>query len=476
MSIVQNLILSVQGNQASRFGAGSQKIFEGRDGSIGRSEECDWTLSTEGVSRLHAMVRYLNGIYFIEDRSTNGMLLNGNPLQRGEPASLRDGDRLQIDTFEVSVQLSGGDETRLQPQPQSMAPVVRHDAWEPAAIVAPIAPAIDDASLIPRGGTPSPALDPLSFLQPASDVWSVPVAPSVNASWNHTPASVDNFQLPSLAPARAQAELLPDNWDLTLSQFAPLPARAPALSPLARVATSVPASALPPLDSVPEPVIFAPEPGLVTATVAEPAPEVPAEPTPMPSMSTPMPTALPTPPAAEPPPPSTDLERAMFRVVIDGMMEVLRARAELKNSFRLPVTIIQRAQNNPLKFAATADEAIGRLLAPPSNAFLSGTAALDDALQDIRHHQMAMLAGVRAAFDGLLAQFDPRHFETDSAAGLRTLFAGKNRPWDRYQEHFAGLMKNPDECFRRLFGEEFARAYEEQLARLAAERTTSSMS
>jgi type VI secretion system protein ImpI len=468
MSIVQSLILSVQGAQAAHFGAGSQKIFEGRDGSIGRSEECDWTLSTEGVSRLHAMVRYLNGIYFIEDRSTNGMLLNGNPLQRGEPASLRDGDRLQIDTFEVAVRLTGGDETRPL-QPAGAVAVTRPSPWEPASIVAPLAPEVADVSLIPHGGTPSAALDPLSFLQPAGGDWSVPGARSVDAGWNHSPASADHFQLPSIAPARAQAELLPDNWDLTLSQFAPLPATAPASvltepAPIvAPLSVPMPAHAPPVSDSVPEHFAAMPVPPSA-AVVAEPASATPFD-------IAPTPAAV---PLVTPEPPSTDSERAMFRVVIDGMMEVLRARAELKNSFRLPVTIIQRAQNNPLKFAATADDAIARLLAPPNSAFLSGTAALDDALEDIRHHQMALLAGVRAAFDGLLAQFDPSHFEAEHTPARRALFAGKSRPWDRYREHFDGLMKNPDECFRRLFGEEFARAYEEQLARLAAERTASS--
>lgn len=31
-------------------------------------------------------------------------------------------------------------------------------------------------------------------------------------------------------------------------------------------------------------------------------------------------------------------------------------------------------------------------------------------------------------------------------------------------------MKDPDECFRRLFGDEFARAYEAQLSRLKSAR------
>jgi len=80
VSTIPTLLLAVTGTHAAQFGSRSQKAFEGRDGSIGRSEDCDWVLSSSGVSRVHAMIRCLNGIYFIEDRSTNGMLLNGVPL------------------------------------------------------------------------------------------------------------------------------------------------------------------------------------------------------------------------------------------------------------------------------------------------------------------------------------------------------------------------------------------------------------
>ena len=116
----QSLILAVAGHQAAQFGSRSSGTFAGVGGSIGRSEDCDWVLGASGVSRVHAMVRYLNGIYFIEDRSTNGMLLNGAPLVKGEPSALTDGDRLLIDTFEVEVHL--GDAGATIPPPDLLAP------------------------------------------------------------------------------------------------------------------------------------------------------------------------------------------------------------------------------------------------------------------------------------------------------------------------------------------------------------------
>jgi len=424
---MQTLMLAVLGRQAAQFGSRSQKSFQGVGGSIGRSEDCDWVLSAPGVSRIHAMVRCLNGIYFIEDRSTNGMLLNGAPLAKGEPAALKDGDRLQIDTFEMSVQVQAQGLAAEAPPVAVPSPIVAPaplPAGDPmdfglSDLLSPAKPPVMDAgsSLIPDAAAAGGDLDPLSFLDapyatPAPE--PAPPQPEPIPSWNHTPGTADHFR-PPVTDVQRQAHMLPENWDLTMGDFAPAAAAAPAAPLVAPVAV---------------------------APVAAPAPA-----------------ALPA-----------ELQQILL-IVADGVMDVLRARAEIKNTFRLPVTIIQRSENNPLKFAPTADEAVQRILAPTGPAFLSGSAAFQDAFEDIRCHQMAMLAGVRAAFESLLVHFNPDRFEHEADGGAkRAAFGGKGRYWDRYREHFEELMGNPDECFRRLFGDEFARAYEEQLARLKSVR------
>lgn len=421
---MQTLTLEVLGRQAAQFGSRSRKVFPEIGGSIGRSEDCEWVLGAPGVSRIHAMVRYLNGIYFIEDRSTNGMLLNGAPLPRGEPSALKDGDRLQIDTFEISVQVQA-------PGQAAEAPAAPAPAMAPAPLpgdpldfglsdlLAPApAAAAAGASLIPDSAAAGGDLDPLSFLDAPYATPVAEPAPPQSApipSWNHTAGSADHFR-PPVTDVQRQAQVLPENWDLTMGDFAPK---------------------------------------------AEPAAPVmpPAAPPAAAAFAAPAATALPA-----------ELEQ-ILHIVADGVMDVLRARAEIKNTFRLPVTIIQRSENNPLKFAPTADEAVQRILAPTGPAFLSGSAAFQDAFEDIRCHQMAMLAGVRAAFESLLVHFNPDRFEHEADGGAkRAAFGGKGRYWDRYREHFEELMGNPDECFRRLFGDEFARAYEEQLARLKSVR------
>jgi type VI secretion system protein ImpI len=436
----QSLILAVAGHQAAQFGSRSSGTFAGVGGSIGRSEDCDWVLGASGVSRVHAMVRYLNGIYFIEDRSTNGMLLNGAPLVKGEPSALNDGDRLLIDTFEEEVHL--GDAGATIPPPDLLAPPTS------AAIGADIDP-LDfglsspmaslppqpspntipaDADLIPGAVGVGGALDPLSFLgpgDPASELLSGATTGNASASWNHTASTQDHFH-PPMTNEQRQANQLPENWDLTMGDFS------------------------------------APVPPVAAAPVAAAPRVMPAAPMPMAAVDRAEATGSHALPAGV---------DEIFRVVVDGVMDVLRARAEIKNTFRLPVTIIQRSENNPLKFAPNPEEALQKIMAPSGGAFMSGTAAFEDAFDDIRCHQMAMLAGVRAAFESLLVHFNPDRFEQEADGGSkRSAFAGKGKYWERYREHFEGLNKDPDDCFRRLFGDEFARAYEEQLSRLKSAR------
>ena len=439
-----SLVLSVLGDHPGDVAERTSVRVEGHDLSIGRAEHCDWVLHAQGVSRQHAIVRHLNGLYFLEDRSTNGMLLNGSPMRGGEPVALNEGDRLQLDTFEILVTIESPAMTTAQTTARRGSEGGLHTLRvsrteplpaEPLPVSAPATTAT--SSLIPGHSGGATTLDPLALFQTVlpSPIESVPNETS--AHWNHASPMVDRFDAPRITtadPARHGAAVLPENWDRTRSLF-----QLPSVSPVA---------APPSIDAEPastEPEILRPE--VEARAAATVAPVTPA------TASTP-----------ERASPSPGIE-ALFTLVLDGVMDVLRARAELKNGFRLPATLIQRRENNPLKFAPTATEALARILAAPNDAFLSGEAAIEDAMDDIRLHQIALLAGVRAAFDDLLAQFDPSRFEEGEARRSRFAFAANKGPWERYRTHFQGLAADPEERFRRLFGDEFARAYEDQLAR-----------
>lgn len=247
-----------------------------------------------------------------------------------------------------------------------------------------------------------------------------------------------------------------------------------------------------------EPIL--PEPTPVPDPVVPAAPEIPAPPV-AEATPVPVPESLlepSTPQAAPTPPPSAatcdqliqslglDPENMSpetrehfqgvladtLRETVSGMMKVLGARNAIKNEFRMNVTMIQPVENNPLKFSPNEDEALRNMFTSQSNAYLPGTAAIREGFQDVADHQVAVIAGMRAAFRSLLKRFDPDElqvrFDKQHQAGF--LASKKGMYWDAYSEFYSDLSNNMDDAFQDLFGEDFAEAYEQQMARLEATR------
>ncbi|MGH8189752.1 MAG: type VI secretion system-associated FHA domain protein, partial [Steroidobacteraceae bacterium] len=102
------LTLEVVGEQAQDLGAGRRKVFNAIGGTIGRLPDNDWVFPDPYVSGRHALIRYLNGKYFIEDTSTNGVFVNSpeNRLSRTQAHQLRNGDLIYIDAYEIKVSIA----------------------------------------------------------------------------------------------------------------------------------------------------------------------------------------------------------------------------------------------------------------------------------------------------------------------------------------------------------------------------------
>jgi type VI secretion system FHA domain protein len=169
-------------------------------------------------------------------------------------------------------------------------------------------------------------------------------------------------------------------------------------------------------------------------------------------------------------PGALDTLSVSVRSVLQGLIDVLRARAQFRSQFRLQDTRVTLTENNPLKFAINAQDALGSLFGDPNPGYMGPADAFDDAFDDMRRHQLATLAGMRAGFASLLERFDPealqqrfdRHLKR---AGFLAVGA-KLRYWDLYAEHFEDLSSDPNNAFQRMFGEAFADAYERQLEAL----------
>lgn len=166
----------------------------------------------------------------------------------------------------------------------------------------------------------------------------------------------------------------------------------------------------------------------------------------------------------------------IVRETISGMMQVLSSRSTIKNEFRMNVTTIQPVENNPLKFSANVDDAIENMFIKDGNSYKKPVEAIKEGFEGIAEHQVAILAGIRTAFKGVLNRFDPKvleqRFDKFNKPGL--IPGMKNaRNWEAYTHYYNELIDDMDNSFQHLFGYEFVQAYEEQLQKLSVARKTS---
>ncbi|HEX3398154.1 MAG TPA: type VI secretion system-associated FHA domain protein TagH, partial [Steroidobacteraceae bacterium] len=276
----------------------------------------------------------------------------------------------------------------------------------------------------------------------------------------------------------------------------PMPAEPRVVQPASGVGREVPRDARPPVSGDPfegsDPYARS---GRNVTPERAPAPVPPPRPAPPPQAARPAAPSSPAPSSPRAPAGSREMDFAVLleaaglegarvtpelaqqfgqilRVVVAGLMDVLRARDKIKDEFRMRMTTYKQADNNPLKFSVNVEDALHNLLVKRNAAYLGPVEAFEDAFLDVRNHQMAMLAGVRVAYEAMLAEFDPERLqkEFDPAAKGANFLAGgaKAKYWELYRNRFHDMVKDADSSFRHLFGDDFAKAYEEQLARLKA--------
>ena len=161
----------------------------------------------------------------------------------------------------------------------------------------------------------------------------------------------------------------------------------------------------------------------------------------------------------------------MLRLCIGGLLDVLRARSRIKGELDLEQTGVKPGENNPLKFAPDVDEALDALLFYRGIEYLPPMEALEEAYVDLRAHERALVAAMKAAFDEQLASFDPDKLEALFNRGLRRgALKGMSNPakfWDLYREHYDLAEKRAERSFDEVTARVFAEAYSAEIRRLA---------
>lgn len=158
-----------------------------------------------------------------------------------------------------------------------------------------------------------------------------------------------------------------------------------------------------------------------------------------------------------------------------GAIDMLAARAATKLEVQASVTIISAQSNNPLKFLPNAESALQQMLGKKMPGFMRPDEAMRDAFDDLRAHEIGVIAGTRAALTEVLGRFDPCVLEKRLAAGslIDSILPSfrKTKLWEIYLEQYARIRREAEDDFQSVFGRSFLAAYEHETARVK-EHTT----
>ncbi len=168
---------------------------------------------------------------------------------------------------------------------------------------------------------------------------------------------------------------------------------------------------------------------------------------------------------------------AILRAAMEGIMMLILARAETRKELQAEDrTMVGAHNNNPLKLMSDPHEAMAYLFDPSerTDGFLDPVQAVGDACEDLRAHELAVMAGTRSAIIGILRRLNPHAlevaFEKSNTSGGFALAGRKGRLWDLYVAHHEKLAHDAQEDVQKVFGRDFMSAYQEQLRRMKGGR------
>lgn len=423
--------------------------------TLGRGEANDVVLPDPDrfLSKTHCVIEDRGGAYVVIDLSTNGTFLNYGKQPLGRVATpINDGDVLSLGGFELMVGI-GSAQVAAAADPFDIPPPLDEAPRPSAETATPGRPeTLDDDDFLDEflGGTPSSkAAEGLIPDDPFDD------DPGIGGGKGYIPNDFDlGLETPdsnerhhrsgaadAFTPRAVHTPQIPDD-DADFGA----PEETPVVDPLTRAKTR---------------------------------PVEPTEPTLPPSAQT---AAVENTDAARAFLKSADVEHLdiddadltetmerlgdVFQTLVTGIRELLMTRAAMKNEFRMERTTISAAGNNPLKFSMSAEQALELMTKAQQKGYLAPRDAAEEALKDIKAHEVAILTGMQSALHDILARLDPKSLEDKivTSGGLASLLKGrKAQYWEVYEKLYSEIAEQAEEDFLEVFGKAFAKAYAKQI-------------
>ncbi len=153
----------------------------------------------------------------------------------------------------------------------------------------------------------------------------------------------------------------------------------------------------------------------------------------------------------------------LYKQVVLGLSDLIQDRAAFKSEFRVERTQLGLGRNNPLKHLPAIDSA-KLLLGDPLPGFMGAEESVRSAFEDVKKHQLAMLAGVQHALRAVFERLSPDEIQRvmEKAAGEKKgLRIGRGvNPWTVYQAVFDALRKDATSNVNSIMSVAFREGYE----------------
>ncbi|MDR3435266.1 MAG: type VI secretion system-associated FHA domain protein TagH [Telmatospirillum sp.] len=442
------IVLRVLDSGACSFTEGETRICDGANFTIGRGEENDWVVNDpqRHLSKQHCRIELRGDTYYIVDTSTNGVFIGGaaKPLGRGNAQALQDGDEINLGPCCLRLEIGKADtptfddvQAPIDQMPMDETPMAQMSgqrasgtgmADQTTESATPVSRILSGNTVLElplaamlaerRGAIAEPAFGGKG---PRPAFGRDPIEIETNS-----PATSASFALPSVAHST-----IPTDWDRReANSFG--------------VADGAIEEAQVPLPSPPH----------------EPAAEMPAQPADDLLSCFLRGAGLP-PDAIETADAAAMMEKLglAFREAVGGLRELLELRAFLKSEFRIEHTLLRAKENNPMKFSANLDGTLSVLLGRRVPGFMGAPEAIRESMRDVKAHEVALIAGMKAVVGDVLEQLSPEVVK--SSVGTTVLpQIYKARCWEKYEQIHQRL--SGDQASGPPLGSQFSEAYSKQ--------------
>jgi type VI secretion system protein ImpI len=126
--------------------------------------------------------------------------------------------------------------------------------------------------------------------------------------------------------------------------------------------------------------------------------------------------------------------------------------------------MVQAVDNNPLKFAPSAQDALRIMFGPPTQSYLNTQRAIEQSFEDLKRHQIKTYSAMQHALNMLMADLGPQAIEQGipEDRGIASMLTSRNaRLWDAYVARWQAKVRHGDggpiEAFMLYFTEYYDR-------------------